>query len=156
MEELLPLIIGGIVWLAYNFYGKGQKKQNARKYQPASEDAKANKEPSILEQILMGQEVKVPEPEPYYEETEEEVEPEIIPDAKTKFENRFNKAFLSNELSKVRGEGQHALGYQTAENEREVTLFEEEDAESVFDEEFDIKKAIIYEAVLNPPYIDFK
>lgn len=26
----------------------------------------------------------------------------------------------------------------------------------IFDEEFDMKKAIIYEAVLNPPYIDFK
>ena len=156
MEELLPLLIF-IIWIAYSFYSRGQKKRNSQKKSSEASPSNQRKEPSILEQILMGQEIKVPEPEPYYEEFEDEpiyTEEAELNKKQTDWKER--KAFLSAELSKITEEGQQAFGDRSEKQEQEIVALYNEKKTHVFEEDFDLKKAIIYEAVLNPPYIDFK
>ncbi len=161
MEDLIPLLIG-VIWLAFTIYSRGKKKKPAAKsgsrQSPASEPQKP-REPSILEQILMGQEIRVPEPEPYYdeEEAEEEVtwspENEKVDEAVP--EKKSYRAFLSEELSGIEEEGQYAFDYN--EDKEGLEVIETSGwHEPVLGEDFDLRKAIIYEAVLNPPYIDFK
>ncbi|HPE56965.1 MAG TPA: hypothetical protein PK904_11230 [Bacteroidales bacterium] len=154
MEQLLPLLIGGIIWLAFKYYGKSQNKQTTTNQSGSSENKSTTREPSILEQILLGPRINDPEPELYYEEVEEEHVPEN--DIKKALEQRFSKAFLSTELSQLKREGQHAVLTKSIDNEEELMVLEQDRSGWIFDEEFDMKKAIIYEAVLNPPYIDFK
>jgi hypothetical protein len=154
MEDLLPLLIG-VIWLAFTLYNRGQKKKAAKS---SGEKASAPREPSILEQILMGQEVKIPEPEPYYEEESfDEYEPEPAPVPMEARKSSFRDAFLSEELADISEEGQQAFKYGEGEDELvEIKDLYDAQSESVWDEDFNLQKAIIYEAVLNPPYIDFK
>ncbi|MCB2221375.1 MAG: hypothetical protein KQI35_13330 [Bacteroidetes bacterium] len=154
MEDLLPLLIG-VIWLAFTLYNRGQKKKAAKS---SGEKVSAPREPSILEQILMGQEVKVPDPEPYSEEESfDEYEPEPAPIRIEKRREAVRNAFLSEELAGITEEGEQAFEYGVGEDELiEIKDLYDAQSESVWDEDFNLRKAIIYEAVLNPPYIDFK
>jgi hypothetical protein len=150
MEELLPIIIG-IIWLAYTWYSKSQKKKQGKDSQPTSE----SREPSILEQLFVGETIPYSEPEPAYEEFEE-METITAPEMKT--EKERIRPFLTSELSGFTEEGQSGL---------EVTLDEglsnvlHNETELVFDtlgdvEDFDLRKAVVLSEILNAPYIDYK
>jgi len=156
MEDLLPLLIG-VIWLAFTLYSRGQKKKNAK---PTGGKQAQPKAPSLLEQILMGQQIQVPEPEPYVEyeeEVDDEPQPVYQPIEKKETFIPVSNAFLSSELFDIDGEGQHAFNYEIEEDEpMDIKDLYDVRKESVLDEDFDLRKAIIYEAVLNPPYIDFK
>jgi len=148
MEEFLPLLIG-IIWLVYTLYNRGQKKKNVRKPQPAKESD--NKTPSFIEQLLMGEDVT--QPQPYeQEETELELEPVVEKPVINKSERIKSAPFLTSELADFVHEGQSIS---------EVYEFEEQIYEKSHDDEnivadFDLKKAVIFSEILNPPYIDYK
>jgi len=155
MEELLPLIIG-IIWLAYTWYNKSQKKKQGKDNQPVS----AKRAPSILEQLLTGENVQFSEPEPVYEEIEEldtDFHDNYI-ETELKAEVEKPSPFLTSELSGFSEEGQSV--FEDTYNEG-YNLVLDEDAELVFDslgelKDFDLRKAVILSEILNAPYIDYK
>ena len=154
MEELLPLIIG-VLWLAYTFYTRGQKKKSPG--QSPSENQE-RKKPSFLEQLLSAEGLQVGSPEPveYEEEFDYEAyeEPSPVP---LKVEKERISPFLNTELSRFEEEGQLQF--------REAFALDEEDTSEGYDipselrqqiGEFDLKKAVVFSAILDAPYIDYK
>lgn len=147
MEELLPIIIG-LIWLAYSFYNKSQKKKNLRK--PESQPEEHQKPPSILEQILMGEQPSTVDNSIPYEEFEIEkdieFEPVVIKEAKS-------TPFISHELSTITTEGQEAFG-----DDDKLPMEYDYEKEQVVEkfQDFDLKKAIIFSEILNAPYIKYK
>ncbi|MCF8369866.1 MAG: hypothetical protein K9G76_12570 [Bacteroidales bacterium] len=156
MEDLLPLIIG-IVWVVYSLYSRNQKKKAKAAGEPVSESRR--KQPSILEQILSGQGITLPEPEVIDLE-----EPYIEPSVQEYKENRDDKRrydrtpFLSEELQNITEEGQTGFEYHEAGSESFNPEFDYENSEGSqsIAEEFNLKKAVVYSEILNPPYIDYK
>ena len=160
MEELLPLLIG-IIWIAYTWYNKVQKKKQGKNNQPVS----AKREPSILEQLITGETVQFSEPEPVYEENEEyeTISPDTdsyqnFQEADLETEKEKTSAFLTSELSGFTEEGQSVFE-DTYNNGYDQVL--DEDTELVFDtlgemKDFDLRKAVILSEILNAPYIDYK
>lgn len=155
MEEFLPLIIG-IIWLAYTWYNKNQKKKQGDDSQPVSE----KKAPSILEQLLSGEAVPFSEPEPIYEETEEFelIDPDSYQENMVTSEEEHSSPFLTSELSGFTQEGQSVFG-DTYDNGFDQLA--EEDTELVLDtwgeeKDFNLRKAVILSEILNAPYIDYK
>jgi hypothetical protein len=154
MEELLPLIIG-ILWLAYTFYSKGQKKKQAPGTSPAST---TKKKPSLLEQLLAAEGLQVNAPgreedenEYIYESFEE---PVPVP---SPVKSKQPIPFLESELSQFEEEGQ-------AQFREAFALDEYEDIQSHLSPhghghelmDFDLRKAVLFSAVLDAPYIDYK
>ena len=155
MEELLPLLIG-VIWLAYTWYSKGQKKKQEKSRAERGEEETARKEPSVLEQILMGQEIRLDEPEEEYEYLEEE---EDLPERKYEEPKPVSTPFLKTEIADYKGEGissftDRSRGLRTFMSE---AAFEEEVYGNEFNTgDFDLRKAVILSEILNPPYIDYK
>jgi len=154
MEELLPLIIG-FIWLAYTWYNKNQKKKQGKGNQPVSEE----RAPSILEQLLSGENIKVSDPEPVYEEIEalKYDDPSAHLENELPLEIEKPSPFLNSELAGYAEEGQSAFG-DTQNNYENLV---DDDTELVYNtlgelEDFDLKKAVILSEILNAPYIDYK
>ncbi len=154
MEELLPLIIG-ILWLVYTFYSKGQKKKA-----PGDSPPKAKEKPSFLEQLLSAEGLQVSSPEPvdYEEDFPYELEEEPVK-APEKHESR--SPFLRTELSQYQEEGQSQfmeafyldeddVGNEASEGHYLSSELKEQT------ESFDLKKAVVFSAILDAPYIDYK
>lgn len=151
MEELLPLIIG-IVWVVYSLYTRGQKKKTGRKPQPQ----KANRQPSLLEQILSGQGISIPEPEESDLDIgyEYEAEPVMVDEEPVK---KQPLPFLNAELNNIREEGESSISNFFKSEEHSSSGYDETDWDFIQElKEFDLKKAIIYSEILNAPYIDYK
>lgn len=155
MEEILPLIIG-ILWLAYTFYTKGQKKKSGSSN--SESDNKSQRKPSFLEQLLAPGGIKL--------ENEEDFDflddPEIILEEKPdpladRFKIKGRQPFLQSELSTYRGEGQSQFV-----DSFEIDMdddFEEEQFPSELElqlKDFSLRKAIVYSAILEAPYIEYK
>ena len=155
MEELLPLLIGAI-WLAYTWFNKGQKKKNAaRSGSSAANTSQAEKEPSILEQILMGQEIRMTEPEPVYEYEEEEEDISEM-GQKASAVVKENIPWSRSKIEKFTGEGSSEVKTKSPRSIYDIDDKEDE-KNAVFDvEDFDLQQAVIYAEILNPPYIDYK
>jgi hypothetical protein len=155
MEDLIPLIIG-VLWLLYTFYSRGQKKKSRK--EPASAERTEGK-PTFLEQLLSGEGFQFeaderdqpledspyepfeePEPTPFYNEKKEQKTP-----------------FLRTELSNFREEGQSQFDddYMEDENEEDSEIFSPLVLELEM-HDFDLKKAVVYSAILEAPYIDYK
>ena len=153
MEDFLPILIG-IIWLAITWYNKDQKKkQRAAASKPKAENRK--REPSILEQILTGQEIKINPPRLSSLFEEEEEEPSGL--APVQPEQGNSSPFLHKETAEFLKEGQSALKYER------IPVYKEEFDKEEFNiskragiEEFDLRKAVIYSEILHPPYIDYK
>jgi len=151
MEDFLPILIG-IIWIAYTLYNKGQKKKNTR---PRTSEPHPEERPvSILEQILMGEQINRPQPYADYLRMEEPVEAEfqleeVAPQKLTPL------PFLNEELRNYKEEGQSVSNSYSnlGKTIEEILRESEEDFEG---NEFDLKKAVIYSEVLNAPYIDYK
>jgi len=155
MEELLPLIIG-ILWLVYTFYTKGQKKKSTRDSAPGE---RTGSKQSFLEQLLAtdGLQVSPPEPEIYEDEFDYEPDEQAQPVPQPVKDKGYKSPFLDAELSGYAEEGQ-------AQFKAAFSLDEEEDQEGYFQPselnqqigDFDLKKAVVFSAVLDAPYIDYK
>lgn len=155
MKDYLPIIIG-VIWVAYTLYSMGQKKKAK---DGSTSQSKPKREPSILEQILMGQEIRVPEPAILdYDEDEQEPVEEIAELAPEKESSQpVRKAFLDIELSQLEDERQNMFNVDSElEGILEIEDYSEGERNHFFKDGFDLRKAIIYNEVLNPPYIDFK
>jgi len=151
MKEFLPLIIG-IVWLIYTFYSRGQKKksQERAKHSPNA----VRKEPSFIEQLFAAEGIQVPDQEADFYEEEDLV---IQDDSNVSSTGRNKiKPFLNAELSRFNQEGGPGSSDRIFFEEDE---FSDYSFELDFNEEiddFDLKKAVVYSEILNPPYIDYK
>ncbi len=165
MDDFLYIIVL-ILWVAYSLYNSKQKKL---KKQAMEEQRKRGMVPpvttpappkrSLLEELL-GQEIKLPEPAA---EVEEYAEPE------------YESVFESWKAENINPETE---SYETYEEEVPVSYFEQEYARranvDVFapeydrpvllkeedlkinereQEEFDLRRAVIYSEILNPRYI---
>lgn len=151
MEELLPLIIG-ILWLVYTFYTRGQKKKSARR--PVNEENQPSKGPSFLEQLLAGQGIQLEDEEDPALYVEEEP---IFEEQVTRARDTKAKPFLRTELSGYTGEGQSQFSatYQKDQKEMdEIYGLPFEFNQNM--EPFDLKKAVVFSAILDAPYIDYK
>lgn len=151
MEDFLPILIG-IIWIAYTLYSKGQKKKNFKPTHSAPKQEE--RPPSILEQILMGEQIKQPQPYTDFFRMEEPPVEEIQPEPVTS-QKITPSPFLSDELRSFKGEGQSVSNnYSNLGKTIEEILREHE--EEFEENEFDLKRAVIYSEVLNAPYIDYK
>ncbi len=145
MEDFLPLLIG-IIWLAYTLYNKGQKKK-AEKESPSGE--KKAPVASFIEEFLIGKEENPPVPF-YAEETDADPFDDFSKETRPVevFQTNVLEPVISSELESFTTEGQRAFA------------IEEVIEEDVFDsgiidnnEEFNLRKAVIYSEILNAPYI---
>jgi hypothetical protein len=152
MDNFLPILIG-IIWVAYTLYNKGKKKKVVN--QPQTSEQKDSKPLSIFEQILMGGEIRVPKP---YADYFEPVETIPAPQKEQKSERIKNKKlpspFLNEELAQFTDEGQSVSGIEQRDKSIDEILHEQ-DLEMI-EKDFDIRKAVIYAEILNPPYIGYK
>jgi hypothetical protein len=154
MEDIFLILIG-LLWLAYTFYSRSQKKQN-RSTRATETETQSQREPSILEQILMGQEISVPEPEEYEFELDE-TEEEPVYRTQPKIAENKPQPFLSYELNRSTTGMHSAFSGRTTENQPlEIEHLDFFSTPGFLDEEFDLRNAVIYHSVLNTPYIDFK
>jgi len=150
MENLLPILIG-IIWVAYTLYNKGKKKNVVR--QPHDAEIPQKKPLSIFEQILLGEEIKQPQP---YADYSEPKEPEPIA-RPIKIKTNIKKSpspFLNEELAGFVHEGQSVSEFFSHDKTIEEILHEHDEVFGGID--FDLRKAVIYSEVLNTPYIDYK
>jgi len=145
MEDLLPILIG-IIWLGYTLYNKAQKKGKAKTQTPSA--GNQPRMPSVLEQILLGD--SIPQSQPYFSEAVDEVtQPIVTKIDKPKPVKKKPSPFLSEELSQFTQEGQY--GIKPGESDAPVRELLQESLIKGY--EFDLRKAVIYSEILNPPYI---
>lgn len=152
MEELLPLIIG-ILWLVYTFYTKGQKKKSGSRSTPGEDPT--SKPPSFLEKLLAGEGfLTEPEDDPTLYIDEEELSfAEKVEAAR----NSKEKPFLRTELSGFTGEGQSQFSKAYVDDQKAMAEIYDIPLEgNEIMEEFDLRKAVVFSAILDAPYIDYK
>ena len=151
MEEYIYILIG-VIWVAASIYKATQKgKKKASPHKPGTPQTQESQSVpgarSLLEELLGGQEVKIPEPESrefavdesLYVETEQE-------QAAKSLLSKHAKYGLKG-LEKFSGEGESSLGGITFKDElMELTK------ESPGQNKIDLRKAIIYSAILERPY----
>jgi len=150
MEEFIYIILG-VLWLVASIY-RATKKGKKPAGRPSSEKPHAQEESrmpdarSFIEELLGGQQVEVPEPvsqeiNSYNDDFQDkEVEPV------NSFQSEYSKYGLKG-IEKLSGEGEHALGKIVFENHlKEVTK------KKPGQNKIDLRKAIIYSAILERPY----
>lgn len=141
MEDFI-YILAGVAYLAYSIYSAGQKKK--KKLEQAQQQPYVETEaevempnpfvrkenaPSIFNEILGLQNFDLDEEEELYGEVEEEVI-DVVP----------------------KEEGVRATNLQSSIEIQENIMEVEEEEASEFD--FDLRDAVIYSEILNPPYIN--
>ncbi len=150
MEEFIYILIG-VIWLAASIYKASQKKkQKARPQSPATsvpeEETPVSRTRSLLEELLEGQQVRVPEPEVIEYEYDEPMRAEIENKAAGSFQSEYTGHGFKG-LEALESEGESSLGRivfkdimkDTAENQRKAVRI-------------DLRKAIVYSAILERPY----
>ncbi|MFU8842556.1 MAG: hypothetical protein ACNA7V_01980 [Bacteroidales bacterium] len=154
MEDIFLIIIG-LLWLAYTFYSRSQKKQR-RQERSSGNESPPQREPTILEQILMGQEVSIPEPEEYDFEVDD-LEEATITGSKQRKQEKTPEPFLPYELAETKTNRHSAFtGRDVKTQTIEIEHLDFFSTPGFYDEEFNLRNAVIYQAVLETPYIDFK
>ena len=152
MEDYIYILIG-VIWLAASIYKATQKsKQKAQQKKPASstehENTPRTETRSFMEELLGGQDVRIPEPavveteytEPLYEEAE-------VNKPTGSFQSEYTKMGLKG-LESLSGEGVTSLGRITFQD-----TMKEHTKKSSGPVKIDLRKAIIYSAILESPYI---
>ena len=152
MKDFLPLLIG-LIWLGFTLYSKNQKSKKS-----GTEGSAVKRKPSILEQVLLGEQFNTfiqpeTEPEPVVENSDEKVEEEALRMQPVE-SLKEQSPFLNYELSDFVEEGTHSVN----ENEENLFmgrkhLFEEEENSQLID--FDLRRAVIYSEILRTPYISY-
>lgn len=163
MDDFLYILIG-IVWVVYSLYNNKQKqdrKKAAREMRETSQPATpAKPKRSLLEEILMGEVLQVPEPqevtiEPPVREFTRKVNSEEIDVRKTEAQSL---ELIAEEVPADYFEQEYT--YRKEEKD-DVSLIrdnlksgtETTDQETEIHENFDLKTAVIYAEILNPRYI---
>jgi hypothetical protein len=150
MEDYIYILIG-VIWLAASVYRASQKKKQSAEKKSAGSPAKPQSEMSearsLLEELLGGQEVRIPEPEEQeiqYPEPEKVVVDESPP--LRNFESEYTKMGLRG-LEALSGEGTSATGrilfVDTMKSMRKSKARQTK---------VNLRKAIIYSAILERPY----
>lgn len=156
MEDFIYILIG-IAWIAYSLYSQGQKQKRKQQSQPETEPeeelsgVEQNLQSFIDKKLNLDQIFEVDEPDNEY------------------LDSPYSKIDVVEEKDessyfKPATEGSSAFKADEAKKAKPVIVVEEEfieDDESderrqgiLFgDDEFDLKKAVIYSEILNPPYI---
>lgn len=154
MEEYIYIILG-VLWLAASIYRASKKKSTqASKQKPkpvsSSQDKPVSSVKSLLEQLLDGQQLKVPEPE--VTEIEEEFAEPMLAEVeerreKQSFQTKYS-GYGFNSLESLSGEGISSMGHITF-----VDQMKSPEKEVRGQGRVDLRKAIIYKAILETPYI---
>ncbi len=151
MEEFIYILIG-VIWLGASIYKASQKKkQKARPQSQASsvpeEETTVSRTKSLLEQLLEGQQVQVPEPEIVEYEYDEPMLTEIEDKPLSgSFQSEY--AGRSKGLEALESEGVSSLGRISFVEIMKDTTEKQHKAVRI-----DLRKAIIYSAILERPYI---
>ena len=159
MEDFLFIIIG-IVWLVYSFYNSKQKAQRKQAAQQARKNSPETPVPapprSFLEELLDPQ---PPVIQPTIEPEEGWEEPTTfypVADEVTIRPEAQSLETIEEEISESYFDRQYAERNRVNENQRVIQRVEaapEMLVEEIIDEEFDLRKAVIYTEILNPRYI---
>ncbi len=154
MEEFIYIIIG-VIWLAATIYKASQKKkQKAGLQKPhaaeTGEEKSVSSARSLLEQLLEGQQVRAPEPEVT------ELEPEYYEPMMAEVEERQkSRSSFQNEYTNHRFKGLEALsgeGVSSFERIEFKDIMKEPGKKAGGAVKIDLRKAIIYAAILERPY----
>ena len=151
MEDFIYILIG-VIWLAASIYKATQKKkQKAQQNKPVTpstpESAYRPETRSLIEELLGGQQVSIPEPavieteysDPMFEEVEANKSVESFQSEYTKLGHRG--------LEALSGEGVSSLGNITFED-----VMKKQKNKTSGPVKIDLRKAIIYSAILERPY----
>jgi len=152
MEEFIYIIIG-VIWLAATIYKASQKKKGkAGPQKPATStpgtESKVSAR-SLLEQLLEGQQVSIPEPEVVELETEYD-EPMIAEVEERRRKESFKTEYAGygfKSLESLSGEGVSSLGQIKFKD-----IMKEDKKKAGGPVKIDLRKAIIYSAILERPY----
>ncbi len=151
MEEFIYIIIG-VIWLAATVYKASQKKKAGPK-KPAvpgpDGEKKVSATRSLLEQLLEGQELRIPDPEVVELEPEYD-EPMVAEVEERKRQNTIQAGYTGygyKSLESVSGEGVSSLGKITFED-----IMQQHETKVRKPVKIDLRKAIIYQAILERPY----
>ncbi|MEN8226086.1 MAG: hypothetical protein ABFS05_12080 [Bacteroidota bacterium] len=152
MEEFIYIILG-VLWLAATIYRASKKKQQALPKKDTTgnieEESHVSAKQSLLEQLLEGQQLKIPEPE-VIEMEEEYAEPMMAEVEERRQKESFQTKYAGygfRSLESLSGEGVRSLGDITFEDIMKEPKKKPRSAVSV-----DLRKAIIYKAILERPY----
>lgn len=152
MEDYIYILIG-VIWLAASVYRASQKnKKKAHQPKQASKPAPAGEQRenpvrSLLEELLEGQQVRIPEPVVTEVEAEK---PSPRENTRHKFSGSFQEEYSKagfSALEMVSGEGMRSLsniyeGKPKAKHRKKHSR----------PGRVDLRKAIIYKAILERPY----
>ena len=150
MEEFIYIIIG-VIWIAASIYRATQKKKQGAQKKPGEqqvqEEGTVSQTRSLLEELLNGQQVSIPEPvvneiydEYEFEEAEEEKKPF------TSFQSEYENFGLKG-IESLSGKGTSSHGRIMFKDELKDTVKKRQGQNKV-----NLRKAIIYSAILERPY----
>ncbi len=146
MDDVIYILIA-IAWVAFSIYNANQKKKQklAREAQasvPRTPEA-APKPRSILEEILMGEEM----PEFQAEDAHEEIKPELVPEYKAALE--YQQEIQTRAL---RAEQQLQVSNNFSFTSDSSPLPFPDEANIGLLKIFDLRQAVIYSIILERPY----
>ena len=153
MEDYIYIIIG-VIWLAATVYKASQKKKQEQAGKQAAKNAsnaesKVSAARSLLEELLEGQQLRVPDPE-VVEIVEEYDEPMMAEVKEQQYKNSFQDEYAGRGFKGVEtlsAEGVSSLGQITFTDIMKVSKKPAERPMKI-----DLRKAIIYSAILERPY----
>lgn len=156
MEDFLFILVG-IVWLIYSLYNSKQKAQRKQaEKQSANRPAAPAPAPrrSFLEEMLDPQ-PPVVRPLTEAEESWEDETAYPEKEAGVTLAEAQSLENIEDEYPESYFEQQYANMYRDREPERMQQFNEttETKEEEIIDEEFDLRKAVVYAEILNPRYI---
>jgi len=151
MEEIIYILIG-VIWLAATIYKASQKnKKKAGPQHTASpsteEESNITDTRSLIEELLEGQRLRIPEPEVREARIPEPMIREVEENKPARsFQNEYAR-FGFRGLETLSGEGVSSLGDIKFEDH-----MKEDEKTSSGPVKIDLRKAIIYSAILERPY----
>jgi hypothetical protein len=147
MEDLIYILIG-VIWVAASIYQVSRKrKEKARSQLPAGHSAQTaprkQEGRSLLEELLNGQQVRIPEPA--IVELEEQESKMLNPPVQNK------PLTFQEEYARYGLKGLEASHKQNIRNTPDKIKIKTT-PKKVKNVPFNLRKAIIYKAILEPPY----
>jgi len=155
MEEYIYIILG-VLWLAATIYRASKKKSTQGSPQKTKSAVARPEKPastvqSLLDQLLEGQQLKVPEPE-VVELDEEYTEPMLAEVEEKKRADSARTKYAGygfQSIEALEGEGISSLGSITFEDQMKPLKKEGRGPVGI-----NLRKAIIYKTILERPYIE--
>lgn len=151
MEDYIYILLG-VLWLGASIYRASQKKKEKGKAKtPATAtpkpETRGSQARTLLEEILGGQEVSIPEPLVQEVEYEEPIMLEVEDLGSSKSFQKEYAEYSFGELESVSGEGIRSI--DRIDFKDQMPLQENNPSKALT---IDLRKAIIYKAILERPY----